>query len=78
MEINDKIALFEGKTIRRHWDSEKEKWYFSVVDIVGILLGQEDFQLARNYWKVLKNRLKKEGSEVVTNCNRLKMTAMSW
>ena len=73
--VKNKIALFEGKKIRRLWDEEKEFWYFSVVDIIGVLTSQSDFQLARNYWKVLKNRLKKEGSEVVTNCNRLKMTA---
>jgi hypothetical protein len=49
---------------------KEEKWYFSVVDIVKILTDQQSFQLARNYWKVLKNRLKGEGSEVVTKCNR--------
>ena len=69
------ITIFEGKKIRRIWDSKKEKWYFSVVDIVAVLTNQTNFQLARNYWKVLKNRLKKEGSEVVTKCNRLKMEA---
>lgn len=66
------IALFEGKQIRRHWDDEKEVWYFSVVDVVGILSNSSD---PRNYWKVLKNRLKREGSEVVTKCNRLKLPA---
>ncbi len=69
------IAIFEGQKIRRVWDETKEVWYFSVVDIVAVLTNQMDFQLARNYWKVLKNRLKKEGSEVVTKCNRLKMEA---
>ena len=69
------ITIFEGQKIRRHWDEQKEKWYFSVVDIIQILTEQTDYQLARNYWKVLKNRLKKEGSEVVTKCNRLKMEA---
>ncbi len=73
-QINQIIA-FQNKNIRRHWDDKKEKWYFSVVDIVQVLTQQADFQSARNYWKVLKNRLKKEGSEVVTNCNRLKMIA---
>ena len=72
---NKKIAFFEGKKIRRCWNVKEEKWYFSVVDIVQILTNQVNFQLARNYWKVLKNRLKKEGSEVVTKCNRLKMKA---
>jgi len=70
---NKQISIFEGRKIRRFWDEKKEKWYFSVIDIVAILINQTDFQLARNYWKVLKNRLKKEGSEVVTKCNQLKM-----
>ncbi len=75
-ENNDKqIKIFEGRKIRRVWDEKQEKWYFSVVDIVAALTDQPNFQLARNYWKVLKNRLKKEGSEVVTKCNQLKMIA---
>jgi len=72
--MNDatKIALFEGKEIRRYWDDKQEKWYFSVVDVVGVLSESTD---PRNYWKVLKSRLKDEGSEVVTKCNQLKMRA---
>ncbi|MEK6702744.1 MAG: BRO family protein, partial [Planctomycetota bacterium] len=66
---------FEGTAIRRVYDEKAETWYFSVVDIIGVLTEQPDFQAARNYWKVLKNRLKKEGSQSVTNCNRLKLTA---
>jgi DNA-damage-inducible protein D len=73
MEPN--LALFEKFKIRRHYDEEKEIWYFSVVDIIQALIGQEDFQRARSYWKVLKSRLAKEGSQSVTNCNRLKMIA---
>src|SRR3990167_6208773 len=69
------IAKIKGKKIRRVWDEKREKWYFSVVDIVAILTSQTDFQRSRNYWKVLKNRLRREGSETVTNCNRLKMAA---
>jgi len=69
------IVTFQSKKIRRHWDEKKERWYFSVIDIIQVLIDQSNFQLARNYWKVLKNRLNKEGSEVVTNCNRLKMIA---
>jgi hypothetical protein len=69
------IILFNQKEVRRIWDEEKETWFFSVIDIIRVLLDQSDFQLSRNYWKVLKNRLKKEGSEVVTNCNQLKMVA---
>jgi len=67
------IALFDQKKVRRHWDEEKELWYFSVVDVVAVLTDQNAHQGARNYWKVLKHRLKKEGSESVTNCNRLKL-----
>src|SRR3990172_7692215 len=69
------LAVFEGKQIRRHFDEETETWYFSVVDIIQVLIQQPDYQAARNYWEVLKNRLNKEGSETVTKCNRLKMVA---
>ena len=67
--------LFEERKIRTVWDDEAEKWYFSIVDVVGVLTDQPDVEHARNYWKVLKHRLKKEGNESVTNCNRLKLTA---
>lgn len=70
------IQLFENRRIRSHWDSEQEKWYFSIVDVIAVLTDQTDYQAARNYWKVLKNRLKKEGNETVTNCNQLKMPAI--
>lgn len=69
------LALFENYKIRRHFDEETETWYFSVIDVVRALIQQNDYQAARNYWKVLKNRLNKEGSEAVTNCNQLKMEA---
>ncbi|PJA97258.1 MAG: hypothetical protein CO129_02180 [Ignavibacteriales bacterium CG_4_9_14_3_um_filter_34_10] len=73
---NDKsLAVFEAFKIRRHYDEDKEKWYFSVVDIVAALIEQPDFQTARKYWNKLSERLKNEGSEVVTNCHRLKMIA---
>ncbi|MDP2337557.1 MAG: Bro-N domain-containing protein [Bacteroidota bacterium] len=75
MNSDTSIKLFESKKIRSHWDTEQEKWYFSIVDIVQVLTDQSDFQKARNYWKVLKNRLTKEGNETVTNCNRLKLVA---
>lgn len=68
------IKLFEQKQIRSSWNAEEEEWYFSVVDIVAVLT-DNDYQTARNYWKVLKNRLNMEGSELVTNCNRLKLIA---
>lgn len=66
------LAVFKGKQIRRYWDEDNEKWYFSVVDIVDVLTGSPN---PRSYWKVLKHRLTKEGSEVVTKCNHLKMQA---
>ena len=64
------IKLFENKKVRTIWDNETEEWYFSVVDIVEVLT---DSANPNNYWKVLKNRLKKEGSQLVTDCNQLKM-----
>ena len=64
------IKLFHEQRIRSLWDDKIEKWYFSIVDVIGILTGSKN---PNNYWKVLKNRLKKEGSELVTNCNQLKM-----
>lgn len=69
------LAVFEDYKIRRVYDEESETWYFSVVDIIQVLIQQPDYQAARNYWKVLKNRLNKEGSESVTKCNQLKMEA---
>jgi hypothetical protein len=75
MSTNDKLAFFDEKTIRRHWDAEQELWWFSVIDVIRVFLDQSDFQLSRNYWKVLKNRLNSEGSETVTKCNRFKMLA---
>lgn len=71
--MSDKIQLFEDQPIRTAWDEEKEEWYFSIVDVVGVLTEQKDYDGARNYWKVLKIRLKEEGSELVTKCNQLKM-----
>lgn len=75
MTQHNAIKLFEEKRVRTIWDDQQEKWYFSVVDVVEILTHQENHQGARNYWKVLKNRLAKEGNETVTNCNRLKLPA---
>ncbi len=69
------IKIFEDKNVRSHYDAGKEIWYFSIVDIVGILTDQPTVERARNYWKVLKSRLLKEGNETVTNCNQLKMEA---
>ena len=75
MKVQNDIKLFESKKIRTSWNEEEEEWYFSIIDIVEILTDQIDYQGARNYWKVLKNRLLKEGNETVTNCNQLKMEA---
>lgn len=75
MNTEETLAVFEDFRIRRIYDEESETWYFSVVDIVAALIQQPDYQAARNYWKVLKSRLQKEGSEAVTNCNRLKLPA---
>jgi DNA-damage-inducible protein D len=69
------IKLFESKKVRSQWNEQEEVWYFSIVDIVGILTDQPTTDRARNYWKVLKNRLVKEGNETVTNCNQLKLEA---
>ncbi len=69
----DKIQLYDHQPIRTAWDEENEEWYFSIVDVVRVLTDQADTDGARNYWKVLKNRLKREGSQLVTNCNQLKM-----
>lgn len=69
------LALFENFKIRRHYDEKTETWYFSVVDIIAALIQQKDFQKARKYWNKLKERLKNEGSETVTNCHQLKLPA---
>ena len=72
-EEHTSIILFHEKQIRRHWDETKELWYFSIVDIIEILTESIN---PRKYWSVLKTRLKKEGSEVATNCSRLKLLAL--
>lgn len=72
MAQNDNIQLFDDKRIRTAWDEEKEEWYFSIVDVVGVLT---DSVNPAAYWRKLKQRLKAEGNETVTNCHGLKMTA---
>ena len=69
------IQLFEEKKVRTVWDDQQEKWYFSIVDVCDVLTDQPDYEHARNYWKVLKHRLVKEGNQTVTNCNQLKLRA---
>ncbi len=71
-ELN-KIQKFDERGVRSVWDDEKEEWYFSVVDVVGVLTEQPDTRHAAKYWSVLKTRLKEEGSELTTNCSQLKM-----
>lgn len=70
MNKETSIKLFESKQVRTQWDAEQGKWYFSIVDVIGVLTESPN---PNNYWKVLKHRLIKEGSEMVTNCNQLKM-----
>jgi DNA-damage-inducible protein D len=73
--MKNDLAFFEGHEIRRIYDEKTETWFFSVVDIVRVLTQQPDYKAAQNYWKVLKHRLNKEGSQLVTNCNQLKLPA---
>jgi hypothetical protein len=72
MTKEEAIQVFEQRNIRSFWDTEAEAWYFSIVDVVGVLTESPN---PRKYWSVLKTRLKKEGSELATNCSQLKMTA---
>jgi len=73
--MTDSLVSFDNYEIRRIYDEKKEVWYFSVIDIIQALLEQYDYQKARKYWNKLKERLKKEGSESVTNCHQLKLEA---
>ena len=75
MTQKHQIQLFEEKRVRTVWDDQLEKWYFSIVDVCGVLTDQVDYDHAKNYWKVLKFRLLKEGNESVTNCNQLKLVS---
>ena len=75
MVKKNSIKLFGNDKIRAVWDDEQEKWYFSVVDVVAVLTESKDFQTARKYWNKLKQRLREEGFEPVTNCHQLKMPA---
>ena len=75
MSQKELIKLFENRNVRVVWDDEKQEWYFSVVDVVGIMADSKDYQTARKYWNKLKERLRKEGNESVTNCHQLKLQA---
>ncbi|MCK9282528.1 MAG: Bro-N domain-containing protein [Melioribacteraceae bacterium] len=72
MTKENAIKLFQDQRVRVHWNDEQEKWYFSIIDVIGVLT---DSSNPRKYWSVLKTRLKQEGSEVATNCSRLKLVA---
>jgi cell filamentation protein len=71
----NKAQFFEGAQVRAVWDEEAGKWWFSVIDVIGILTDQPDYEKARNYWKWLKGKLKEEGSQLVSNTNQLKLLA---
>ncbi len=71
--MKNTLAVFENFKIRRIYDEKQEKWYFSVIDIIAVLIEQKDFKKAQSYWTTLKSRLKKEGNESVTKCDKLKM-----
>ena len=75
MKKKQRIQLFEDKKVRTAWDDQEEKWYFSIVDVCGVLTESKDYLTARKYWNKLKQRLKEEGNETVTNCHQLKMKA---
>lgn len=77
MGIQDtsKLQMFEDQPIRTAWDEEREEWYFSVVDVVRVLTDSPDYTTGRKCWNKLKQRLKEEGSELVTDCHQLKMKA---
>jgi len=73
MKNKKQITIFEGQKVRRLWDKKQEKWYFSIIDIISVLTQQSDFKKAQSYWTTLKNRLKNEGNESVTKCDKLKL-----
>ena len=75
MTQKQQIQLFEEKKVRTVWDDEQEKWYFSIVDVCNVLTESKDYLTARKYWNKLKQRLKEEGNETVTNCHQLKLRA---
>lgn len=75
MTKKETLKLFEDRKVRTVWDDKEEKWYFSIVDVIGILVESKDYQTARKYWNKLKQRLKEEGFQPVTNCHQLKLRA---
>ncbi|EKD66840.1 MAG: hypothetical protein ACD_49C00008G0004 [uncultured bacterium (gcode 4)] len=75
---DNNLSIFDWKKIRRIYNEKIEKWYFSVIDIIGVLTEQDDYKKSQSYWTTLKNRLKKEWSQMVTNCDKLKLMASDW
>ena len=75
MTKKESLQLFETKKVRTIWDDEQEKWYFAIVDVVAVLTEQNDYQTSRKYWNKLKQRLKEEGNQTVTDCHAFKMQA---
>ena len=75
MSKDNSIRFFEEKNVRSIWNEKNDKWYFSIIDIVAVLTNQAEYKKAQSYWTTLKSRLKKEGSEVVTKCDKLKLRA---
>ncbi len=71
----ESLKLFETRKVRSVWDDEKEKWYFSVVNVVDILTDSANYLTARKYWNKLKQRIREEGNELVTNCHQFKLKA---
>ena len=76
MTKKQQIQLFEEKKVRTVWDDQEEKWYFSIVDVCAVLVDCKNYQTARKYWNKLKQRLREEGNETVTNCHQLKLKAV--
>ena len=75
MTKKESLQLFETKKVRTIWDDEQEKWYFAIVDVVAVLTSSNDYNKSRKYWNKLKQRLKEEGNETVTNCHQFKLQA---
>ena len=75
MNHQDSMKIFQDKQVRTLWDEDKEEWLISIIDVIQILADSKDYQTARKYWNKLKQRLKEEGNQTVTNCHQLKMKA---
>lgn len=74
--MKEAIKIFEEQKVRTIWDEDSEQWFVSIIDVIEVLTQSKDFQTARKYWNKLKQRLKEEGNETVTNCHQLKLKAI--